>query len=92
MSEPARPVHPVSPGAPVPPATPVTPSSRPERAGAAEEPLRRKLLIGAALLLALASIYAGVFNVGRVAQIVLAAAATMAMVFALTSNNRRRDS
>jgi hypothetical protein len=93
MSEPARPVQPVSPGAPVPPAaTPVTPSSRPERAGAAEEPFRRKLLIGAALLLALASIYAGVFNVGRVAQIVLAAAATMAMVLALTSNNRRRNS
>jgi hypothetical protein len=54
--------------------------------------MRRKLLIGAALLLALTSIYAGVFNVGRLAQIVLAAGATMAMVLALTSGNRRRNS
>ena len=46
--------------------------------------------MGAALLLALTSIYAGVFNVGRLAQIVLAAAATMAMVLALTSSNSRR--
>ena len=51
--------------------------------------MRRKLLIGAALLLALASIYAGVFNVGSLAQIVLAAGATMAVVLALTSGNRR---
>ena len=41
--------------------------------------------MGAALLLALTSIYAGVFNVGRLAQIVLAAGATMAVVLALTS-------
>jgi hypothetical protein len=47
--------------------------------------------MGAALLLALASIYAGVFNAGRLAQIVLAAAATMAMVLALTSSRRRNS-
>ena len=51
--------------------------------------MRRKLLMGAALLLAMTSIYAGVFNVGRVAQLVLAAAATMAVVLALTGNRRR---
>ena len=66
-------------------------AGRSDAPGAAEESVRRKLLIGAALLLALASIYAGVFNVGRLAQIVLAAGATMAVVLALTSS-RRRDS
>jgi Flp pilus assembly protein TadB len=68
------------------------PSSRADDPAAAEESLRRKLLMGAALLLAMASIYAGVFNVGRLAQIVLAAGATMAVVLALTSGNRRRNS
>jgi hypothetical protein len=66
-------------------------SGRPGESGAGEDPLRRKLLIGAALLLAMASIYAGVFNVGRLAQIVLAAGATMAVVLALTSGDRRRN-
>jgi hypothetical protein len=87
MSEPVQPVRPAS---PVPPPQAASPR-RPEDAGSAEDSLRRKLLIGAALLLALASIYAGVFNVGRVAQIVLAAGATMAVVLALTSGNRRRN-
>jgi hypothetical protein len=54
--------------------------------------VRRKLLMGAALLLAMTSIYAGVFNVGRLAQIVLAAGATMAMVLALTSGRWHRGS
>lgn len=104
MSEPVQPVSPAQPQ-PVPsvqPALPVqtvqpaqpgqpAPRSRGEAPGATEESVRRKLLMGAALLLALASIYAGVFNVGRVAQIVLAVGATMAVVLALTSN-RRRDS
>jgi hypothetical protein len=98
MSEPVQPTPsgpPVAPP-PVPPSvgsspTP-SPSGRPEDPGAAEESLRRKLLMGAALLLALTSIYAGVFNVGRLAQIVLAAGATMAVVLALTSGSRRRNS
>jgi hypothetical protein len=68
------------------------PSGRADDPGAAEESLRRKLLMGAALLLAMTSIYAGVFNVGRLAQIVLAAGATMAVVLALTSGSRRRNS
>jgi hypothetical protein len=67
-------------------------SGRPGDAGATEDSVRRKLLMGAALLLALTSIYAGVFNVGRLAQIVLAAGATMAVVLALTSGSRRRNS
>ncbi len=102
----SEPVHPAQPGQPVqsvqsvPPATSgpagqpgsaVPHAARADAPGAAEESVRRKLLIGIALLLALASIYAGVFNVGRLAQIVLAAAATMAVVLALTSS-RRRDS
>jgi hypothetical protein len=107
MSEPVQPVRPIQPGSPAPPpaasapatsgsvtsAPPpsATPLGRPGDSGAAEDPLRRKLLIGAALLLALASIYAGVFNVGHLAQIVLAAGATMAVVLALTSGNRRRN-
>ena len=85
MSEPVQPVQPAQPVSPTPP------SGRPEDP-AADDSVRRKLLMGAALLLALASIYAGVFNVGRLAQIVLAAGATMAVVLALTSSRRRRDS
>ncbi len=77
-------VPPVQPGQSAPP-------GRGEAPGAAEESVRRKLLMGAALLLALTSIYAGVFNVGPVAQIVLAAGATMAVVLALTSNRRRNS-
>jgi hypothetical protein len=98
MSEPVPPVRPASPvsSPPTPPPSvsppKVTSSGRPEDAGSAEDALRRKLLMGAALLLAMTSIYAGVFNVGRVAQIVLAAGATMAVVLALTSGNRRRNS
>jgi hypothetical protein len=105
MSEPVRPVQAAQPAQPVQPAqhaSPVVPVSnvppvpapghgRADDARAADESVRRKLLMGAALLLALTSIYAGVFNVGRLAQIVLAAGATMAMVLALTSR-RRRDS
>jgi hypothetical protein len=88
MSEPVRPVQPVQ---PVQPASPAGPG-RSDDPGAADESVPRKLLMGAALLLALTSIYAGVFNVGRLAQIVLAAGATMAVVLALTSGNRRRNS
>jgi hypothetical protein len=96
MSEPVQPTQPGSPTpaptpASVPPALPIPRSGRAEGPGADEESVRRKLLMGAALLLALASIYAGVFNVGRVAQIVLAAGATMAVVLALTSNKRRNS-
>jgi len=68
------------------------PSAGPLDPATVEESLRRKLLMGAALLLAITSIYAGVFNVGRLAQIVLAAGATMAVVLALTSGSRRRNS
>lgn len=89
-------VQPTPSGSPMPPASgphgPSGATGRPEDPGAAEESVRRKLLMGAALLLALTSIYAGVFNVGRVAQIVLAAGATMAVVLALTSGGRRRSS
>ena len=106
MSEPVQPTQPgpstpptPSPASSVPvasvPASSVPPSVRPGVAGAPgvdEDSIRRKLLMGAALLLALASIYAGVFNVGRLAQIVLAAGATIAVVLALTSGSRRRDS
>jgi hypothetical protein len=87
MPEPVQPVPPVQ---PAPSVTP--PPGRPDDPRAAEESLRRKLLMGAALLLAMTSIYAGVFNVGRLAQIVLAAGATMAVVLALTSRRQRRDS
>ena len=103
MSEPVQSSQPGPPGPPsvsVPPTSMAQPSGPPPPAGAgraedpeaAEESVRRKLLMGAALLLAMASIYAGVFNVGRLAQIVLAAGATMAVVLALTSSNRRRNS
>ena len=106
MSEPVQPTQPgpstpptPSPASSVPvssvPASPVPPSVRPGVSGAPgvdEDSIRRKLLMGAALLLALASIYAGVFNVGRLAQIVLAAGATIAVVLALTSGSRRRNS
>lgn len=91
-------LQPTSSGSPPPPSSqhgpsgPSGPSGRPADAGAAEDSVRRKLLMGAALLLALTSIYAGVFNVGRLAQIVLAAGATMAVVLALTSGSRRRNS
>lgn len=95
-------VQPTQSGSPAPPPSgpsgpfgPIGPSGRsgrPEDPRAIEESLRRKLLMGAALLLALTSIYAGVFNVGRLAQIVLAAGATMAVVLALTSGSRRRNS
>ncbi len=88
-------VQPTPSGPPAPPPSgrtgPSGPSGRPQDPAAVEESLRRKLLMGAALLLALTSIYAGVFNVGRLAQIVLAAGATMAVVLALTSGNRRRN-
>jgi hypothetical protein len=90
MSEPVQPTHSGPPMTPQPGPPPSSP-----RAGdpsATEESVRRKLLMGAALLLALTSIYAGVFNVGRLAQIVLAAGATMAVVLALTSGSRRRNS
>jgi hypothetical protein len=104
MSQPVQPNPSGPPAAPPPVAPPAvasgavapsptpSPSGRPDDLGAAEESLRRKLLMGAALLLALTSIYAGVFNVGRLAQIVLAAGATMAVVLALTSGSRRRNS
>jgi hypothetical protein len=88
-------VQPTPSGPPAPPPSggtgPTGPSGRPAHPAAVEESLRRKLLMGAALLLAMTSIYAGVFNVGRLAQIVLAAGATMAVVLALTSGNRRRN-
>lgn len=88
-------VQPTPSGPPAPPPSgrtgPTGPSGRPQDPAALEESVRRKLLMGAALLLALTSIYAGVFNVGRLAQIVLAAGATMAVVLALTSGNRRRN-
>jgi hypothetical protein len=77
---------------PMSPMPPMSPSGRSGDPGASEESVRRKLLMGAALLLALTSIYAGVFNVGPLAQIVLAAGATMAVVLALTSGGRRRNS
>ena len=102
MSEPVQPTQsgPSTPPTPSPsssvPASSVPPSlpptGRPGASGVDEDSVRRKLLMGAALLLALTSIYAGVFNVGRVAQIVLAAGATMAVVLALTSGSRRRNS
>lgn len=99
-------VQPTQSGPPAPPSGPTGPygpsgpfgpsgssgTSGSRRPGATDESVRRKLLMGAALLLALTSIYAGVFNVGRLAQIVLAAGATMAVVLALTSGNRRRQS
>jgi hypothetical protein len=103
MSEPVQPTQtgsptpppPPSPAAQTPGASRLSPmqesSGRAGDAGATEESVRRKLLMGAALLLALASIYAGVFNVGRLAQIVLAAGATMAVVLAMTSNRRRNS-
>lgn len=85
-------VQPTPSGSPMPPAAgPSGPAGRPPDPGASEDSVRRKLLMGAALLLALTSIYAGVFNVGRLAQIVLAAGATMAVVLALTSGNRRNS-
>lgn len=98
MSEPVQPTQPAQsdgrsvPPPSVPPPSRALPPVRPGDSGGSEEALRRKLLMGAALLLALASIYAGVFNVGRLAQIVLAAGATMAVVLALTSGSRRRNS
>jgi hypothetical protein len=95
MSEPVQPTQPdqaAQSGRSVPPPTGARPPVRPDDSGGSEEAVRRKLLMGAALLLALASIYAGVFNVGRLAQIVLAAGATMAVVMALTSGSRRRNS
>jgi hypothetical protein len=85
-------VPPPAPPSPGPPPSGPQTSGRADDPVAAEESLRRKLLMGAALLLAMTSIYAGVFNVGRLAQIVLAAGATMAVVLALTSGNRRRNS
>jgi hypothetical protein len=101
MSEPIRPAEP---DAPAPTLTQVptqisgqVPGQAPGQAptsgdpAASDDPIRRKLLMGLALLLALTSIYAGVFNVGRLAQIVLAAAATMAMVSALMSGSRRNS-
>lgn len=98
MSESVPPAQSNQSGPSVPPPPPSVPPSgalppmRPDDSGGSEEALRRKLLMGAALLLALTSIYAGVFNVGRLAQIVLAAGATMAVVLALTSGSRRRNS
>jgi hypothetical protein len=67
------------------------PPARSDNGGTSEESVKRKLLMGAALLLALGSIYAGLFDVGRVAQMTLATGATIAVVWALTSGPRRRS-
>jgi hypothetical protein len=59
------------------------PPTRPDE-GVSEESVKRKMLIGVALLLAMASIYAGVLDAGRLAQVTLATGATIAVVWALT--------
>jgi hypothetical protein len=67
----------------------VPPPSRPADDRASEEPVKRKMLMGVALLLAMASIYAGLLDAGRLAQVTLATGATIAVVWALTSRPHR---
>ena len=67
----------------------VPPPPRPADDGDSDQPVKRKMLMGVALMLAMASIYAGLLEAGRLAQVTLATGATIAVVWALTSRPHR---
>ena len=67
----------------------VPPPPRPADDGDSDQPVKRKMLIGVALMLAMGSIYAGLLDAGRLAQVTLATGATIAVVWALTSRPHR---
>jgi hypothetical protein len=91
MSESSTPSHPASASkaesAPVPGNAPVE-----FRGDIGDDvSIKRKLLTGLALILALASIYAGMLGLGRAVQIALAAVATAAIFVALKRTRRPPD-
>jgi hypothetical protein len=67
----------------------VPPPTRPAADQESGEPVKRKMLMGVALLLAMGSIYAGLLDAGRLAQVTLATGATIAVDVRVRGANAR---